>query len=283
MRGKLRSTVPNALTMGNLFCGMAVCWWAASEFDPGWAPLEIARRMGVETWFGGGSAAGASGSSRAAGLRVLVVVWMIGQFFDLLDGAAARMLGVADANGKGAFLDSFADFVSSGLAPAFMGVALWREVMPAGVGSAWFLLPLLVVVAAAHRLARFHAQGQGGQTRFEGMPAPVAALWWGATTWALAETLGPGGVDGQDWVVSAVVLGSTVLPLLLVSRRAHFNLKGWGKNRALDTVRGGFFLLAIVLLGTSQISTGSAAWGALVALALYPLWSLAAGKLLADH
>jgi hypothetical protein len=78
-------------------------------------------------------------------------------------------------------------------------------------------------------------------------------------------------------------LGSTVLPLLLVSRRAHFNLKGWGKNRALDTVRGGFLLLAIVLLGTSQISAGSAAWGALVALALYPLWSLAAGKLLADH
>ena len=275
----LRKALPNALTLGNLFCGLAVCWWAASEFDPGWAPLEIARHLGIETWFGGGTATGAGGSSRAAGLRVLVTVWMFGQLFDLLDGATARALKVADPKGPGAYLDSLADFVSSGVAPAFMGVALWDEAFgPQG----WMLLPLGVVVAAGWRLARFHAEDQGDRPGFEGMPAPMAALWWGATTWALAETLGPGGVDGLDWVQVAVVLGSTVVPLMMVWRRPFLSFKGRGENRALDQIRGGFLLTALVLLVTSQILAGSAAWGALVALALYPLWSLAAGKHLSN-
>jgi CDP-diacylglycerol--serine O-phosphatidyltransferase len=272
----MRGVLPNALTMGNLFCGLAVCWWAASEFDPGWAPLEVARRVGVEGWFGVGGQAGgggALGSSRAAGLRVLVSVWFVGQLFDLLDGAVARALKVTGQTG--AMLDSLADFVAAGVAPAFIGVALWKEVMPAEAQGAWMLMPIGVAVAAAWRLARFHAEGQGesGSQGFVGMPAPAAVLWWGSVVWALSETLGLGGVDGSRWLLGGVLAGTVAVPLLMVSRMPFLSFKHWGENRPLDWIRGGFLATALVLLVMSEILTGSPVWGALVALTLYPIWS----------
>ncbi len=104
---------------------------------------------------------------RVAGLQWMLLVWMFGQLCDLLDGAVARWMGAE--NEQGAMLDSMADLVSAGLAPAFVGMALMMEWQAIGVlppGWAWAtLLPLTVVMAAAWRLARFSATGHFKESR----------------------------------------------------------------------------------------------------------------------
>ncbi|MCH1581561.1 MAG: CDP-alcohol phosphatidyltransferase family protein, partial [Flavobacteriales bacterium] len=117
-----RAWPANALTLTNLGAGALVCWWAASEFDLGWAPAEWLASLGVmESWM---EITGAS-ERRIAGIQFMLVVWITGQLCDVLDGAVARWMG-ADS-GQGAMLDSMADLVSAGLAPSFVGLALMME------------------------------------------------------------------------------------------------------------------------------------------------------------
>ena len=86
----LKALIPNSLTMGNLLGGAYVCWMAASGSN-----------------LGNGIVAG---------------VWLAAMFCDLLDGLVARKLGVDGP--MGVQLDSLADLVTGGLAPAFVSYRL---------------------------------------------------------------------------------------------------------------------------------------------------------------
>lgn len=94
---------------------------------------------------------------------------------DFLDGLVARMLGIASTLGKE--LDSLADTVSFGVAPAlivyqYLNVALSNggAVMAVGAFSAF-----IIACCGAFRLARFNIT-QSDIPYFEGVPIPVAAL-----------------------------------------------------------------------------------------------------------
>jgi CDP-diacylglycerol--serine O-phosphatidyltransferase len=95
--------------------------------------------------------------------------------FDMLDGRAARMLG-ADTR-FGAQLDSLADLVSFGVAPALI-VYDW-SLKPMG-GPGW-IAALIFCTCSAIRLARFNVQSarDEGATKsnpyFTGLPTPAAA------------------------------------------------------------------------------------------------------------
>ncbi len=130
--------LPSLFTVGNLFCGYA-CVVHATRGD----------------------------YERAA---VFVGVAMI---LDTLDGFIARLTNSSTA--FGVQLDSLADIVSFGLAPAILAFT-WGLVPLGRIGWA---AGFLYVAAAAMRLARFNIQSSNpaalDKRYFVGMPSPAAA------------------------------------------------------------------------------------------------------------
>lgn len=90
--------------------------------------------------------------------------------FDMLDGRVARM--VHGESSFGVEFDSLADFLSFGVAPAYMmyEFTLKDYGVPGGV------VAFLFALCGALRLARFNAvaqSGKGSKTYFQGLPIPA--------------------------------------------------------------------------------------------------------------
>jgi CDP-diacylglycerol--serine O-phosphatidyltransferase len=100
--------------------------------------------------------------------------WMIilAAFFDALDGKVARFAG--SASRFGVELDSFADLLSFGIAPAILFYSL--QIYP--LGKWGWILGFVFVMCGAFRLARFNLQ-QSKLTEklpYMGLPIPTAAV-----------------------------------------------------------------------------------------------------------
>lgn len=149
----------------------------------------------------------------AAGLIVLAAI------LDGLDGLLARKLNAS--SNFGAELDSFADFVSFGIAPGVLVYGYALNGTEAGFG--WVFV-LVFAVCACLRLARFNlsrSSPDGGMIRhFVGVPAPA-----GAMLGLLPVYLGLAGwVDAASFPVPvALYLGG--VGLLMVSRLPTPSLK----------------------------------------------------------
>jgi len=101
---------------------------------------------------------------------------------DGLDGRVARWTGATSAFGEQ--LDSLADVVSFGVAPAFL-VYRWGLV---DFGRAGLLVSFLFVVCGACRLARFNVQIHVTDKRyFVGLPIPSSAGALCGLIWIFAE------------------------------------------------------------------------------------------------
>lgn len=168
---------------------------------------------------------------------LLIVVGMI---FDFFDGLSARLLHVKSDLGKE--LDSLADVISFGVAPAVLAHFLILETLPGGTMnsfSMWNLgmkvvlfVPLLIPALSAYRLAKFNLDTRQTSS-FIGLPTPANALFW--VTLVLGSQVVP------EWYAcffqQAYVLGGCVviLSLLLVSELPMFSLKisgwSWKENR----------------------------------------------------
>lgn len=213
----IKRLIPNALTMGNLLGGAYVCWEAASGAD-----ITDGR---------------------------IAAIWLAAMFFDVLDGWTARKLGVEGP--MGIQLDSLADLITGGLAPAFVS---YRLICESGACDGFVLnaLPALLVVAAAYRLARYNVSASEEESTgfFEGLPAPAAGLFWMGMTlwWGAADS----GSELQIRVMLVVSgMGMLIIPLLMVIKRPFFGLKTWGKNKVIDRVRMGLGLgFVAVAIGT---------------------------------
>lgn len=153
--------LPNLLTLANLFCGCCAIAMVlgAQNFSVTNNYQDYFEVTVVEQpWWG-------------------TVFIFLAAFFDLLDGAAARALRVSSPIGKD--LDSLADVVSFGVAPAMMLFKmLWTALMrqPDAMDvSLWATAPaFLLPVFAALRLAKFN--NTPPQAGFSGMPTPAAGL-----------------------------------------------------------------------------------------------------------
>ncbi len=93
-------------------------------------------------------------------------------FFDLLDGIIARI--TRSSSMFGVELDSLADIISFGAAPAFL---IYKSYL-IQYGLAGILISSLLVVFGAFRLARFNVQIEDISTKldFKGLPVPVTAI-----------------------------------------------------------------------------------------------------------
>lgn len=105
--------------------------------------------------------------------QFMTAAWLIvlAGIFDALDGAMARL--THSSSEFGVELDSLADVVSFGTAPAFiLYMAFFKEWHAAGV-----ILAALPAICGALRLARFNVQLVGfDKDYFRGLPIPSAAV-----------------------------------------------------------------------------------------------------------
>lgn len=177
---------------------------------------------------------------------------LVGMFFDFFDGLAARLLHVKSEMGKE--LDSLADIVSFGLAPAVLAHLLIRwTLLGEEETSIWVLpvwqqfllfLPLIIPFFSAFRLAKFNLDVRQSVS-FIGMPVPAHALFWVSLMYArlyLPETYQI--LFGSVWVLAVSIV---VLSLLLVSELPMFSLKISGFSWKNNKIRYLYFSLLVVL------------------------------------
>jgi CDP-diacylglycerol--serine O-phosphatidyltransferase len=174
------SILPSLFTVGNLFLG----FWA------------VVRTLNGQ--FG-----------EAAPL----IGWAI--LLDMLDGRIARLTGTASE--FGGELDSLADVVSFGVAPALL-VYAWA--FSASIPRAGWLGAFLFVMCGALRLARYNVQRHAVDGRyFVGLPIPAAAGQIAAIVHFMPESI-------DERVLASVVLALTVtLGFLMVSALRYQSFK----------------------------------------------------------
>ncbi len=161
----MKKQIPNLLTLCNLLCGVLAAYMASL----GW-------------------------------LHRAAVLMLCGILFDFLDGFAARLLKVQSPMGKE--LDSLADVVTSGVAPA---IILFRILMCFQGWRYWALLAFLMPAFAAYRLAKFNLDERQGHS-FLGLPVPSNALIWASLGLCVVH---------PDWAQVAVIPIADIRPLLL--------------------------------------------------------------------
>jgi CDP-diacylglycerol--serine O-phosphatidyltransferase len=178
--------LPSIFTVGNMFCGYACIMFAMRDDLVSAAPF--------------------------VGFAVVL---------DMLDGRIARMTRTTSAFGLE--LDSLADIISFGVAPAVLAFA-WGL---SELGRIGWAAGFLYVTAAAVRLARFNIQSpvQLDKRYFVGMPSPPAAGVVAATVFAWPYPL----VDKSLAIVAmAVVLVPAVLMVSTIRFRSFKTINfGW--------------------------------------------------------
>ena len=214
--------IPNLFTLGNLFCGLLAILFAVG------------------------------GHLNMSGIFIL-----LGAFLDFFDGMLARLLNVEGELGKQ--LDSLADLITFGLAPAFIVFQLffwiedqtffnpladWPE-HSAYKQNYWAYTAWLIPLFSAIRLAKFNIDTHQSDG-FIGLPTPANALFFisiplmmhfQAEAW-ISTFLGQKTVLGILCVVMSYLLVAEI-PLLSLK----FKNLSWKENKMRYTL-----LISIVLL-----------------------------------
>lgn len=112
------------------------------------------------------SGLGAIEAARGESWDIALRLILLAAIADGIDGPLARSLGVTSTMGEQ--LDSLADIVAFGVAPAFLYMAYYER----APDPVRFAVALAFVLAAAYRLARFHAEPADGV--FNGLPITAA-------------------------------------------------------------------------------------------------------------
>ncbi|HZL09649.1 MAG TPA: CDP-alcohol phosphatidyltransferase family protein [Prolixibacteraceae bacterium] len=216
---KLFFWVPNAITAMNLVCG-SISIFFAIDGELGWASVFI----------------------------------FAAAVFDFFDGFSARLLKAYSSIGKE--LDSLADLISFGLAPAaivftMLELTLFGKNQPIqeieANWSQWIVLftSLVIPVAGAFRLAKFNTDDRQSE-QFLGMPIPANAIFFASL--GLILELGTK-QSIVPFILNKYVLLSSVFicSFLMVSEFPMFSLKFKNVNLKENALRF-FFLGTTVLL-----------------------------------
>ena len=136
MMTNYRGLVPGTFTMGNVVCGFIAI---LSAFEG---------KITTACWF-----------------------IILAGFLDVLDGKVARLSHTASQ--FGVELDSLADFLSFGVAPAVIVYSIKLSLM----GNWGWVISIVYIMAAAYRLARFNVFADTEEKKnFSGLPVPIAAF-----------------------------------------------------------------------------------------------------------
>jgi CDP-diacylglycerol---serine O-phosphatidyltransferase len=187
----------------------------------------------------------------------------------LLDGVDGRLARALKAQSKfGAELDSLADFVNFGVAPAILVFVWGLGGLPRGFG---WIVALVFALAMGLRLARFNSlidveKPKWQANYFTGIPAPAGAI---VVLLPLYITeLGLFDVRSWPWLIAVYVLA---MAFLLVSTVPTFSGKLMGERISGDYVLPVFIAAAAVVALLLTYPYGTLTVGTLLYLATIPL------------
>ena len=212
-RPKAAYALPTLFTAGNIFLGY----------------LSILRT------FQGALLVSSDPASAALNFETAAKCIGIGMLLDGLDGRIARMTNTTSDFGRE--LDSLADIISFGIAPALLAYVWGVQFIDPGAGPglvdhvhrAGQFIVFLFLLCGAARLARFNVQknpvpknpGRPDRKYFVGLPIPAAAAAvaavvyffdsWPITSWQLSVA----------WIATLALLG-----FLMVSTWRYYSFKG---------------------------------------------------------
>lgn len=200
----------------------------------------------------------------AAAGDLLTASWLISSamIFDFLDGFTARLLKSYSAIGKE--LDSLADIVSFGVAPAYIIYSLLKVSLSANSqiiinsGSAKaaliLLIPAVMPVCAALRLAIFNLD-ETQATSFRGLPTPANAL--AVISVVIAGHYSQSALfrtfTGSPFLL---ILFTLLLSILMVSRMPLLSLKVTNlrlKGNEGRYILAGFILISFTVFGVKAV------------------------------
>ena len=237
------SVFPTMLTLGNVLCGFMAVFFASrpveTDFPFDWTPLTFA-----------------------------AIAVFAGMVFDGFDGRVARLTRSTSA--FGAQLDSMADMITFGVAPAFIAVQLVDAGTPYVsesadhyFGRATLVIALIYVACAALRLARYTVEANEKKaidpSVFTGLPSPGAAGTVAALALLHQHVLH--GVTDSPWVIEgarfAMVGVMLLTALAMVSKLPYTHVM----NRYLrDNAKIGTIAMYVIVA---------------LLLLIFPQWTLA--------
>ena len=247
--------LPTLFTAGNLFLGF----------------LSILRSFE-------GSMMAVQGNVSGAAQHFAIAAQAIGAavFLDGLDGRIARMTNTTSEFGRE--MDSLADVISFGIAPAVLAYAWGVQFVDSTLSPSireqltrfGTFASFLFLLCGASRLARFNVQknpvpknpGRADRKYFVGLPIPAGAAMVGAVVFA------SGGETLAWWPLSAAWLVLlTVIGLLMVSTWRYNSFKGVSLSKPytplIIIVVGAFIYLTanwpkpvLLVMATSYVASG---------------------------
>ena len=259
--------LPTLLTLGNLCFGLGAIHMCSRELE--YLGTREDHPHYILTW-------DSKTLEHLAPSYLSIGCWMLiaAMICDGLDGRVARKTGQESKFGEQ--LDSLADVVSCGVAPALMMITMVRreltqwEAAPFGFerfGQLTVLIGIIYVCCAALRLARFNVEAtleQASHEGFKGLPSPGAAggvislvfihdhldhdgAWWG---W----------ISMANWTTVLLPLCTLGVALLMISRVKYthaFNLLM--RRRPFGHIIPVLLIVPLFLLYPKQVLT-FAAW-----------------------
>ncbi len=241
----IKKHIPNTLTSINLACGSLAVFFALN---------------GQITWS----------------------VWLIfiGAVFDFSDGFAARGLKAYSDMGKE--LDSLADLVSFGMAPAAIYSTLVKCLITGDINTPFpslqtsqqifVIVPLILVVFSVLRLSKFNVDTRQAEN-FLGLTTTATGIFTASFAYMVMKY-----PEMFNWLTPYVLTGMVIFfSIMLVSEVPMFSLKIKNLNVKENIER--FILLALTVVYTFWLGVGGIA-ATILTYIIYSLikWSLSAFK-----
>jgi len=171
---------------------------------------------------------------------------------DFVDGFVARIFKSTSKIGEQ--LDSLADLVSFGVAPAmiiyqFLRLSFAQQEGGMDISMSWLLISFLLPCAAAYRLARFNVENTPSFS-FKGLPVPAAGIlvgslpllyWYSNKKWLIDLLLNKWFLYGLTLLLSFLMVSS--LPMMSLKFK-DFSLKNNWKKYLLAAIT----ILSVLLL-----------------------------------
>ncbi len=247
------SVLPTLCTLGNVLCGFASVFFASrnpsADFPFHWTALTFA-----------------------------AIFIFLGMVMDGLDGRIARL--TRNTSDLGEQLDSMADMVTFGVAPAFLAVQLIGIQTPFLIQDqrfdrVVFVIAAIYVCCAALRLARFNTEvdlpTEKSHGSFKGLPSPAAAGTVASLVLLHQHFLAHQEVPNHYWTTECTAAGMVAIMLLaafaMVSRLRYPHLaERYLRGRVRLTTLASFFLLLLFLLVHPQATLAAG-------FAIYAAWA----------
>lgn len=277
-RRRLRTIamLPTLLTLGNLYFGFLAIYYCGREMHDVGAGVSAAAVLTLksERWE----------ALAPTYLSIASLMLVAAMLCDAFDGRVARLTYRTSKFGE--LMDSLADVVSFGAAPALMMVTLvrrelfeWTPYVPFGFerfGQAAVLIGGVFACCTALRLARFSVEAsieEAAHSGFRGLPSPggagaVISLVFLHDHWDASG----GWATGADIITKALPLCTLVIALLMVSRIPYTHaLNVLLRRRPFGHAVTALLVVPLILLYTEQSLT-ILAWGFALSGPIRMLW-----------